>query len=255
MFGVIPKTLWAKKTTPDDRNRITLAMRPLLIRGERTILIDAGLGDKESPRFDDIYGVERGRHLDHSLAEAGLSAEDIDIVIATHLHFDHAGGFTRRDAAGAIRPRFPRARYVIRHGEWHDATHTHVRNRASYFVDNILPLADAGVVDFVNDDAEVAPGVRVERAPGHTDHHQIVWIESAGARALYLADLMPTIAHMPDAWGMGYDLAPMDTLSSKQRVAREIAARETLLFFEHDPATPAGYLADVNGTRTLTSTP
>lgn len=255
MFGVIPKALWSKKSAPDDRNRITLAMRPLLIRGERTVLVDAGIGGKDSPRFHDIYGVERQRNLDHSLAEAGVSADDIDVVIATHLHFDHVGGFTVRDAAGVLRPRFPNARYVIRRGEWEDATHTHVRNRASYIADNFVPLLAAGVVDFIDDDGEILPGVRVQRAAGHTDHHQMVWIESGNARALYLGDLMPTVAHMPDAWGMGFDLAPMDTLASKQRTVRDILARETLLFFEHDPATPAGYLADVNGTRTLTPTP
>lgn len=254
MFGVIPKTMWATKTTPDDRNRITLAMRPLLIRGERTVLVDAGLGDKESARFQDIYGVERSRHLEHSLAEAGVAADDIDLVVATHLHFDHCGGFTVRDGGG-LKPRFPRARYLVRRGEWEDATHTHVRNRASYLADNFLPLLEAGVVDFIDDDREIVPGVRVQRAPGHTDHHQVVWMESGGARALYLADLMPTTAHMADAWGMGYDLAPMDTLASKQAMVREILSRETLLFFEHDPLTPAGYLTEVNGTRTLASTP
>ncbi len=232
MFGVIPRIMWAQKNAPDDRNRITLAMRPLLIRGERTILIDAGLGDKDSPRFHDIYGVERQRHLDHSLAEAGLSAEDVDLVIATHLHFDHAGGFTVRDSIRAsIRGRrFPRARYGVRRGDWDDAPHTHSRQRASYVTANFVPLLAAGVVDFIDDDTEVAPGVRLQRAAGHTDHHQVVWIESGASRALYLADLMPTTAHMPDAWGMGYDLAPMEqpgletTDRPRDSLARDLVA-------------------------------
>ncbi len=132
MFGVVPKTLWEPKVQCDERNRITLAMRPLVVRGVRTMIIDAGLGDKEDARFQEIYGVDRARNLDHTLAEAGLKPEDIDIVLATHLHFDHAGGFTMRDAGGRVRPRFPRARYVVRRGEWEDALHTHERNRASY---------------------------------------------------------------------------------------------------------------------------
>src|SRR5262245_57737331 len=133
MFGIVPKTLWSKKELPDERNRITLAMRPLVVRGARTMLIDAGLGDKEHDKFNDIYDVDRRRNLEHALAEAGLSAEDIDLVVATHLHFDHAGGFTVRGADGRVRPRFPRAQYIVRRGEFEDATHPHARNRGSYF--------------------------------------------------------------------------------------------------------------------------
>lgn len=251
MFGVVPRALWEKKAVPDEHNRILLAMRPLLVRGVRTLLIDAGLGDKENEKFHHIYGVDRGRHLDHALAEAGVSPEDIDVVLATHLHFDHAGGFTMRDAAGRIRPRFPRARYVVRRGEWEDATHPHERNRASYRPDNFLPLADAGVLELVDADQTIMPGVKVQRTGGHTMHHQLAWIESGAARGAYVADLVPTTAHLPNAWIMGYDLYPMDTLSAKQALFRELLARETLLFFGHDPAVAAGYLTDENGARAL----
>ncbi len=186
MFGVVPRPLWSAKVVPDERNRIALAMRPLVVRGVRTMLIDAGLGDKEDARFQEIYGVERGRHLDHSLAEAGIAPEDIDIVLATHLHFDHAGGFTVRDATGTLRPRFPRARYVVRRGEWEDATHPHERNRASYLADNFVPLLDAGVLELVDDDQTIMPGVRVRRTGGHTAHHQMAIIESGGRQAAYV---------------------------------------------------------------------
>ncbi len=168
MFGVVPKALWEKRAPADERNRITLAMRPLIVRGARTMLIDAGLGDKDSAAFHDLYGVDRSRNLDHTLAEAGLSVNDIDIVLASHLHFDHAGGFTVRDANGVVRPRFPRAQYIVRRGEWEDATHPHERNRASYLADNYLPLADAGVLQLVDDDMTIMPGVRVRRTGGHT---------------------------------------------------------------------------------------
>src|SRR5262245_29562499 len=221
MFGVVPKPLWEKKAPADARNRITLAMRPLVIRGMRTMIVDAGLGDKENAKFQDIYGVDRARHLDHSLAEAGLSAEDIDIVLASHLHFDHAGGFTMRDASGRVRPRFPRAQYVVRRGEWEDAKHPHARHRASYLMDNYVPLAEAGVLQLVDDDQTIMPGVKVRRTGGHTTHHQMVVIESAGRTAAFVADLMPTTAHVADAWGLGFDTHPLDTLAAKQAFARE----------------------------------
>ena len=252
MFGVVPKPLWSAKAVPDDRNRIRLAMRPLVVRGDKTMIIDAGLGDKEDAKFSDIYGVDRVPGLDASLDEAGLSPEDIDIVLATHLHFDHAGGFTTRDASGRVRPRFPRARYVVRRGEWDDATHPHERNRASYRPDNYVPLAEAGVLDLVDQDQTIMPGVRVRRTGGHNLHHQMVWMESAGRRAAFVGDLVPTTAHLPDAWIMGFDLYPMDTLAAKKAFVREALERRDLVYFEHDPFVAAGYITEVNGKRHLT---
>ena len=249
MFGVIPKTMWSQKTTPDERNRIRLAMRPLIVRSARTMIIDAGMGDKETEKFHEIYGVERSRHLDHTLAEAGLAPEDIDIVLASHLHFDHAGGFTVRDADGRLRPRFPRAQYVIRRGEWEDATHPNVRTRASYLPDNYVPLAEAGVLHLVDDDVMIMPGVRVRRTGGHTPHHQMILIESGGKTAAFVADLIPTTAHLPDVWVMGYDLYPVDTMASKQQFAKEAIEQNMLVFFEHDPVVAAGYLRDEHGKR------
>lgn len=251
MFGVVPKALWNSRAPADDANRIMLSMRPLVVRGEQTMIIDAGLGDKESDRFYEMYAADRSRHLDHALAEAGLSVDDIDIVLATHLHFDHAGGFTRRDASGRLVPRFPRARYVVRRGEWDDATHPHERSRASYLPDNFLPLLEAGVIDFVEADGPIMPGVRVEATGGHTRHHQMVWIESNGQRAAYPADMMPTSAHLPDAWVMGYDLYPMDTLAAKKAFGRRAAADGTLVFFEHDAAIPAAVITEHEGKRRL----
>ncbi|HEX3701683.1 MAG TPA: methylmalonyl-CoA epimerase [Vicinamibacterales bacterium] len=251
MFGTVPKPLWEKKAPADARNRITLAMRPLIVRGARTMIIDAGLGDKESAKFEDIYGVERERNLDHTLAEAGLSAEDIDIVLASHLHFDHAGGFTIRDATGRVRPRFPRAQYIVRRGEWDDATHPHERNRASYLLDNYVPLADAGVLQLVDGDVTIMPGVKVRRTGGHTMHHQMVLLESGGKTAAFVADMMPTTAHLPEAWIMGFDLYPMDALAAKKAFVPDAVAHETLVFFEHDPATAAGYIREEGGKRRI----
>lgn len=251
MFGVVPRTLWEKRLPPDDRNRIPLGMRPLVVRGAQTMIIDAGCGDKMDAKSADIYGLERAYHLDHALAEAGLSPDDIDIVLASHLHFDHVGGFTAKSSEGRLVPRFPRARYVAHRQEWDDATHPHERNRASYLQENFVPLAEAGVLTLVEDGAEVMPGVRLRRSGGHTQHHQVVMIASGGKTAVFTADMYPTSVHVPDAWVMGYDLYPMDTLGFKRAFAREAIAGEYVLFFEHDPAMAAGIIRETDGKRTV----
>jgi glyoxylase-like metal-dependent hydrolase (beta-lactamase superfamily II) len=246
MFGVVPKPLWERRAPADDRNRITLAMRPLLVRGERLMIVDAGVGAKMNAKDVDIYAIDRRQPLHDSLARESVGPGDIEIVLATHLHFDHAGGFTEVEG-GTVRPVFRRARYVISHGEWEDATHPHERNKASYLRDNFVPLADAGVIDFTRGDDHVMAGVRVRRTGGHTRYHQIVYFESEGRTAIFAADLLPTTAHIDDAWIMGYDLYPMETLEFKRAFVREAIDREYLIFFEHDPAIAAGYIRESNG--------
>ena len=247
MFGVVPKPLWEKVAAPDARNRIRLAMRAWLVRGGgRTVLIDAGCGDKLDRKAADIYALERHHSVEHALREAGESAETIDLVVASHLHFDHAGGFTARAGDTAV-PRFPNARYSIRRGEWNDALNPHERNRASYFAENYVPLADAGLVDFVDEDGAVAPHLTVRRTGGHTQHHQIVLIEAGGKTAVFAADLLPTAAHLPLPYIMGYDLYPMDTLNFKRAFLREAIEREYLILFEHDPEIAAGYIRERQG--------
>ena len=250
MFGVVPKTLWSKRATPDAENRIPLGLRPLLVRdGARTVLIDAGVGDKLSEKQHEIYRLDRTRHLDHSLADQGLSAADIDVVIASHLHFDHGGGFTARGPDGIVRPRFANAVYYVRRGEWEDAVHPHERSRASYFPENLHPLADAGVLRFIEDDGEVVPGIRAVRTGGHTMHHQILEIDLGGTGrvGIFAADLIPTAAHVDLPWIMGYDLYPMDTLAFKRRFLRSAVEREYVIFFEHDPAIAAGVIRERAG--------
>ena len=249
MFGVVPRTLWEKRLPPDDSNRIPLGMRPLIVRGDKTLLIDAGCGDKMDAKSAAIYALDRRYHLDHSLAEAGLTPDDIDIVLASHLHFDHVGGFTALANDGSIVPRFPKAKYVATRAEWEDATHPHERNRASYLPENFVPLKDAGVLTLVDDGAEIMPGVTYRKSGGHTPNHQVVMIESGGRTAVFTADMYPTTVHIPDPWIMGYDLHPMDTLSFKRAFAAEAVAREYLLFFEHEPSLAAGYLREKDGKR------
>lgn len=247
MFGVIPKTMWEKRTAPDERNRILMGVRPLLIRsGSTWLLIDAGIGNKMPAKLADIYGFDRRHALDESLADVGLTAGDIDIVIASHLHFDHAGGFTVAEGAG-LRPRFANARYLVQRGEWEDATHPHERSQASYLKENLLPLQEAGVLDFWDADGELFPGISARRTGGHTMHHQILRIESGGRVAIFAADLLPTVAHVDPVWIMGYDLYPMDTLAFKKSFLREAIDREYVIFFEHDPAVVAGIIREKHG--------
>jgi methylmalonyl-CoA epimerase len=249
MFGTVPRPLWEKKAPPDDRHRIQLAMRPLVVDGDwGRLIVDCGMGDKMDAKQRDMYAIERARHLDHALADLAMSSDSIDVVLATHLHFDHFGGATRREQGGVV-PRFRRARYFIRSAEWEDATHPHERNRASYLPDDFVPLKAADVVTFFDGDQEVKPGVRVVRTGGHTGQHQIVYIESGRKTAVFTADLIPTTAHIQDPWIMGYDLFPMETLAFKKRFIREAIDREYLIFFEHDPIVAAGYIREKAGHR------
>jgi methylmalonyl-CoA epimerase len=244
MFGVVPRPLWEKLAPADDRHRIQLAMRPLLVEADwGRLIVDCGVGNKMAPKQADIYALTRERHLDHALAEVGLTSASIEFALATHLHFDHFGGATVVEN-DALTPRFPNATYIIRAAEWEDATHPHERNRASYLQDDFVPLKQAGVVQFFDEDMIIKPGVRVARSGGHTGQHQVVYIESGGKTAVYVADMIPTTAHLEDPWVMGYDLFPMDTLAFKRRFIREAIEREYLILFEHDPRVSAGYIRE-----------
>jgi glyoxylase-like metal-dependent hydrolase (beta-lactamase superfamily II) len=224
-------------------------MRPLLVEATwGRMLIDCGAGDKMGPKQADIYALDRSRTLSDALAQIGLASESIDFALATHLHFDHFGGATAI-VNGVLRPRFAKARYLIRSAEWEDATHPHERNRASYLQEDFVPLKEAGVVDFFSGDSVIKPGVRVERTGGHTGQHQIVYLESGSRTAVFAADMIPTTAHLQDPWVMGYDLFPMETLAFKKRFIREAIEREYLIFFEHDPNVAAGYIREKNGKR------
>ena len=243
MFGIVPKPLWERRIAPDARNRIQLGMRCLLIEHETgPILIDTGAGNKEDPKFYDIYGVENAGTpgptcLEDGLRAVGVAPDDVTLVINTHLHFDHAGGNTTRDAGGVVRPTFPNARYVVQEGEYRYATNTNERTAGSYFNHNFVPLHDAGQFDFVSGEREIVAGIRVLPTPGHTPHHQSILIESGGERALFIADLAPTASHLPLAWIMGYDVEPLVTLETKRRVLTQAAAEEWLIVFEHDATT------------------
>jgi glyoxylase-like metal-dependent hydrolase (beta-lactamase superfamily II) len=254
MFGVVPKPLWERRIQADERNRIQLGMRCLLVEHERgLVLIDNGAGNKENQKFHDIYGVENagagGRTLlEEGLQSLGVKPEDIVLMIDTHLHFDHAGGNTFVDSDGSIRPTFPNARYVVQRGEYAWATHTNERTAASYFAHNFEPVVAAGLFDFVSGESEVWPGIRLIPTPGHTPHHQSILLESDGAKALYPADLSPTAAHIPLPWIMGYDVEPLRTLETKRVMWRRAVDEEWLVIFEHDAFVTSGRIvADGKG--------
>ncbi|HTI62175.1 MAG TPA: MBL fold metallo-hydrolase [Gemmatimonadaceae bacterium] len=246
MFGVVPKPLWERRIPADERNRIQLGMRCLLIEHEAgLVLIDTGAGNKETDKFYDIYGIENlgapgPTLLEDGIRRAGFKPEDVAVVISSHLHFDHAGGNTVRDASGVVRPSFPSARYVMQRGEYEYATHTNERTGASYFAHNFVPLVEAGLVDFVDGEREIMPGIRSVLTPGHTPFHQGILIESAGERAFYLADLVPTAAHLPLPWIMGYDVEPLVTLETKRRILERAVEEDWLVVFEHDATTAWG---------------
>lgn len=246
MFGVVPKPLWEKRIAPDERNRIQLGMRCLLIEHPSgPILVDTGSGNKENEKFNDIYGIENkgadgGTMLEDGLREIGVAREDVALVINTHLHFDHAGGNTRHTPEGKLEVTFPKARYVVKRGEYDYATHTNERTAASYFERNYTPLEVSKQIDFVSREKEIVKGIRVVPTPGHTPFHQSVLIESAGERAFYLGDLVPTHAHLPLPWIMGYDVEPLITLETKRRILKQAVDEHWLLIFEHDAMIPWG---------------
>ena len=246
MFGVVPKPLWERRIHADERNRIQLGMRCLLVEHERgLVLIDNGAGNTENQKFHDIYGVEKagagGRtRLEDGFGALGMKPEDIALMIDTHLHFDHAGGNTFVDGGGVVRPTFPNARYVVQRGEYEWATHTNERTSASYFPHNFEPIVAAGMYDFVNGEAEVWPGIRLIPTPGHTPHHQSVLLESDGDKAFYPADLSPTASHIPLPWIMGYDVEPLRTLETKRSTWKRAVEEDWLLIFEHDAFVTSG---------------
>jgi len=248
MFGVVPKTLWEKQVAPDERNRITLNLSCLLIRAAgKTILVETGVGDKLDPKRRDIYGVEHPTTLVESLRGVGVGPEEVDMVVNTHLHFDHCGGNTRFDSAGRAAPTFPRARYVVQRGELEHARRPTERDRASYMPENFEPMAASEQWDIVEGDAELVPGVELVVVPGHTRDMQCVRLTSGGRTAFFFADLVPTRAHLPAPWIMGYDLYPMTTLEQKKRWIPEAVGGEWLCFFGHDPVMPAAYLREREG--------
>jgi glyoxylase-like metal-dependent hydrolase (beta-lactamase superfamily II) len=250
MFGVVPKPLWERRAPADARNRIGLAMRCLLVEtADATVLVDTGLGNKEDQKFLEIYGVRNEgspTRLEDSLRGLGVAPADVDVVLCTHLHFDHAGGNTVRRPDGSVAAAFPNAVYAIRRGEWAWARSENERIRASYMEPNYDPLVgEVGRVRWIEvDEEEIVPGIWAVRTPGHTPHHQSVRVRLGDRTLLFLADLVPTVAHLPLPWIMGYDVEPLTTLETKREWLGRAAAGRWILAFEHDPSTAWGVASE-----------
>jgi len=252
MFGVVPRTLWKTRIEPDERNRIPLAMRCVLVEHEDgLVLIDTALGNKEDAKFLDIYGVENqglegATQLEDALASAGFLPRDVKWVINTHLHFDHAGGNTtmdpdlENDPRRHVRPTFPNATYVVQRGDLEFARRANERTRASYLPRNFEPVAAANRWRLLEGDCGVLPGISVRLTPGHVPYHQAVVLQDRGETAVFVGDLFPTVAHLPLAWIMGYDLEPLRTLESKRALLAEAVAGGWRLIFEHDAKVAMG---------------
>jgi glyoxylase-like metal-dependent hydrolase (beta-lactamase superfamily II) len=247
MFGVVPRVLWERANPADAQHRVRLGMNVLLVESAgRRVLVDTGAGERWGERERRIYALDRSSTLLESLKGLGLASEDVDVVVNTHLHFDHAGGNTR-DEGGRVVPTFPRARYVVQRGEWHDATHAHERNRASYREEDFVPLDAAGQLELVEGEAEVAPGVRVVPIGGHTAHHQMVVVEGGGRTLAVPTDVLPTTSHLALPWIAAYDLYPAATLEAKRRLLRRAVDEDWALVFYHDARTPLARVRDEGG--------
>ena len=246
MFGTIPKVLWERTNPADDRNRILMGLNCLLIRTPtENILVDTGLGAAYDEKFAFLYGVDKSQtDLLRSLAAAGVQAADINKVILTHLHFDHAGGNCFQEGNGEFRPTFPNAVYYINEGELAYAKEPDPRSSPSYLSYTWEPLERREQVVPISGEVEVAPGVTILLAPGHTPNHQIVTVKSRGLTACFLADLVPTPSHLKTHYVMGFDLDALTAMKNKERVLKQAQAENWLLVFEHSPDIKAGYLTE-----------
>ena len=241
-FGTVPKVLWERAMPPDERNRVNLRLNCVLIRAEgKNILVDSGVGAKHNEKTQRIFHLDTG-HLVADLARHGLAPEEIDAVAFSHLHFDHAGGATHRDAAGALRVTFPRAQHLVQRTDWDEATHPNPRSAGGYFEQDFAPLRQANQLELLDGDTQIAPGVWCRVTGGHTAGHQIVTLEVAGRTACFFGDLIPTPHHLPVHYTQAYDLFPLDVMSKKRELLARAVQEQWLVLFDHEPEHPVGYV-------------
>lgn len=239
-FGVIPKVIWSKLIDTDDLNRTVLKSNPMLVKtGEHNVIIDPGLGNKYTEKQKKIWKISNEPSIVDSLKVIGMIPDDIDAVVATHLHFDHMGASTRLDEAGNAVPLFKNAVHYIQKGEWEDATHPDERTKGTYFLENYVPLMDAGLVKLIDGDVEVLPGISVEVTGGHTKHHQIIFIRSKGETAVYFGGIVSSINHVRVAYTMGFDLYPVEIMEQRKKLYKRAIEENWLICLEHDPEYPA----------------
>ena len=243
VFGIVPRVLWERKMPPDDRNRVRLGLNCLLIRTpSEAILVDTGAGRKYTPKEQDIYGVGEEPDVVARLEGLGVKPGDIDLVINTHLHFDHSGGNTRWED-GEVVSNFPNATYVVAREDYLTATGSNERTAVSYRPENWEPLLEARQLRLADGEQEIVPGVSLVHTPGHTPGHHSVKVDSGGETVFFLGDLCATTAHVPLPWIMGYDLFPLTTLETRKRIYSRATEEKWLLLFDHDPDVIAGTMS------------
>jgi glyoxylase-like metal-dependent hydrolase (beta-lactamase superfamily II) len=250
VFGIVPRTMWEPLTgSPDEKNRMRMALNCLLVRdGPHVVLVDTGVGAKIEARLRErAYPGDYG-HLLASLAAAGVRPADVTAVVNTHLHFDHCGWNTAAVHGGATIPTFPNARYYIARGEWDAATHPNERTRASYLADNLLPVAEAGLLELSDGETQVTPAIRLLPTPGHTDDHAAVVFSSGGETAIYLGDIVQHPAQLErTAWVSAFDLLPLVSMETKKRVVDDALRSGSLLLLPHAPYPGAGRISEHDG--------
>jgi glyoxylase-like metal-dependent hydrolase (beta-lactamase superfamily II) len=247
MFGVVPKVLWQKLLPADAENRIKLGLNSLLVEaGDMRILVETGIGADLRPKLAAYYSLERNPGLVPSLKDLGCEPDMIDYVINTHLHFDHCGGNTYKNADGEVLPTFPNAKYAIQKCEWENGTNPSARDKPSYISSTFLPLQTAGQLWLLEGETEIAPGIEVVMATGHTDCHQCVKISSEGQTVFFLGDMIPTSAHVGLPYIMSYDLYPMQTLQNKEHYLEQAIQEDWIVAFNHDPEHYFGKIVKVN---------
>jgi glyoxylase-like metal-dependent hydrolase (beta-lactamase superfamily II) len=238
-FGVIPKTLWSRKVPANEKNLVRSGLNSVLVRtDDNNILIETGMGNKLPEKMAQIFG--QPAELLNNLSAAGVSPDEIDVVINSHLHFDHCGWNTIRQGSG-IKPVFPRATYYVQEGEWKHA-HEGQRDSVSYLHENYDPLVESGQMKLLRGDQEILPGISVRVYPGHTRDLQAIILHSGGQTACYISDLIPTSAHLDLNWVMGFDLYPVESIESRKRYYTRAIPEKWLTMFTHDPDVPWGYV-------------
>jgi glyoxylase-like metal-dependent hydrolase (beta-lactamase superfamily II) len=245
MFGVVPKTLWQAKAPANELNQIVLGTNTVVVRtGKETVVIETGIGNKLPEKLRGIFGAKQ--KLPEAFRAAGIKPEEVDIVINSHLHFDHCGWNTTKLDDGRVAPTFPNARYFVHHGE---VEHGHLqleRDHVSYISDNYDPLIANGQMTLIDakpgESREITPGISVEVCPGHTAQMMAVMLDSGGRRACYISDLIPTSAHLDITWGMGYDLYPLTVIEERKRFYSRAIPQQWLVLFTHDHDRPMGYV-------------
>lgn len=236
MFGIVPKTIWDKLNPSDDKNRIELALRTLLIIGDdKKILVDTGIGKKWEGKYIDIYGIDHTKYtLENSLEKLGLRTSDITDVILTHLHFDHAGGATKSED-GILKPTFENATYYVQKRNLDLAMNPNEKDRASYLPENFVPLIEFNQLEIVDGEFEIFDGIELIISNGHTFGQQLVKVSDGEKTIVYCGDLIPTSSHIPIPYVMAYDLQPLVTMEEKKKLLKKAVEENWILFFEHDP--------------------